>query len=198
MRILAAIGALALLVLVSAAVYVSAGLYGAGADEPHWGMTASALEWARTRSVNRAVRDVPAPPNLEDAALVRKGAANYAEMCAQCHSAPGMRPSFLRQGLYPRPPDLTQATLAEGPAFWTIKHGLKMTGMPAWGASHDDATIWALVAFIRQLPRMTAQQYDAMVRTAPREEAVPGGHSHGGAMQPAVPPRASAPVRNEP
>jgi hypothetical protein len=22
--------------------------------------------------------------------------------------------------------------------FWLIKHGIKMTGMPAWGASHGD------------------------------------------------------------
>ena len=182
MRLLAAIGAVALLVLVTAAVVLAAGLYDVGADDPHWATTERVLEWARVRSVKHGMRDVPEPPNLEDATLVRKGAANYAEMCAACHSAPGMQPSLLKQGLYPQPPELTRASIAPKAAFWVIKHGLKMTGMPAWGASHDDATIWAIVAFVQQMPRMTPQQYDAMVKAAPREEAMPGGHSHGGAM----------------
>jgi hypothetical protein len=35
-------------------------------------------------------------------------------------------------------------------AFWTIKHGIKMSAMPAWGKTLDDVTIWNLVAFLRQ------------------------------------------------
>ncbi|MHB8721984.1 MAG: c-type cytochrome [Steroidobacteraceae bacterium] len=41
------------------------------------------------------------------------------------------------------------------PAFWIIKHGIKMSAMPAWGKSLDDAAIWDIVAFVRQLPQMT-------------------------------------------
>ena len=43
--------------------------------------------------------------------------------------------------------------------FWVIKNGIKLTGMPAWGASHTDDDIWALVAFINQLDEMSADEY---------------------------------------
>jgi mono/diheme cytochrome c family protein len=38
-------------------------------------------------------------------------------------------------------------------AFWTIKHGIKATGMPAWGKSMGDEYIWGIVAFLDQLPK---------------------------------------------
>jgi hypothetical protein len=31
--------------------------------------------------------------------------------------------------------------------------------MPAWGATHDDDRMWAMVAFIRSLPDLSADQY---------------------------------------
>lgn len=31
--------------------------------------------------------------------------------------------------------------------------------MPAWGATHDDDRMWAMVAFIRSLPELDESQY---------------------------------------
>ena len=50
--------------------------------------------------------------------------------------------------------------------FWVIKHGIKMTGMPAWGPTHSDDKIWAMVAFVKTLPDMTPAQYKAMQQQA--------------------------------
>jgi len=45
--------------------------------------------------------------------------------------------------------------------FWTIKYGLKMTGMPAYGPTHADDKIWAITAFITQkLGTMTPLEYN--------------------------------------
>jgi mono/diheme cytochrome c family protein len=55
-------------------------------------------------------------------------------------------------------------------AFWVIKHGIKMSAMPAWGLSHDDATIWSIVAFLKKLPDMTPEQYKEIVAKAPPDE----------------------------
>jgi len=80
----------------------------------------------------------------------------------------------LRAGLYPTPPDLTKpAHLDSAGAFWVIKHGIKSTGMPAWGKSMKDPYIWDLVAFVRKLPSLSAEQYATEVRASE-------GHSHGG------------------
>lgn len=197
MKLLAAVGALVMLVAAAAAAYFFGGFYPAGADSPHWGLTERVLEAVRDRSIARAAEnEVSRPRNLEDASLALKGAAGYAEMCALCHSAPGASESLVRQGLYPKPPDFTRQSMEPARAFWVIKHGLKMSGMPAWGRTHDDAAIWGIVAFMQRLPKLSKAQYDEMVTKAPREEAMPGGHAHGAGPgmspphgSPATPPK---------
>ena len=75
-------------------------------------------------------------------------------MCVGCHLAPGIENSEIRVGLYPKPPVLSEARgLNPGNAFWIIKHGIKMSAMPAWGATHDDDSIWAMVAFVQEPAR---------------------------------------------
>jgi hypothetical protein len=41
----------------------------------------------------------------------------------------------LRADLYPKPPSFVRRRRLGNPKeqFWIIKHGIKMTGMPAWG-----------------------------------------------------------------
>lgn len=79
------------------------------------------------------------------------------------------------------PPNLSDGTPVDSrAAFWVIKHGLKMSGMPSWGATHDDAAIWAMVAFLKKLPTMTPAQYrEAVARAAPHDDHEHGEHEHG-------------------
>ena len=80
-------------------------------------------------------------------------------MCVDCHLAPNRKDSEIRAGLYPKPPDMTRHVDA-GTArmFWVIKHGIKMSAMPAWGPTHDDRRIWGIVAFLQELPELTPDQ----------------------------------------
>ena len=121
------------------------------------------MELVRDRSIAVRIKDVQVPP-LDDPELVADGAEHYAAMCAGCHLAPGIKQSELREGLYPQPPNLTERIDA-GPAekFWIVKHGIKMSAMPAWGKTHDDRSIWGIVAFLQRLPELTAEQYRALV-----------------------------------
>jgi len=149
--------------------YAWSGFYNIGADSPHEPWTYRFLTMVRERSVQRHARDIEVPP-LNDPALILKGAGQYAAMCTGCHLAPGMRDSEIRAGLYPQPPNLSQQHIDPREAFWIIKHGIKMSGMPAWGATHDDHTIWSMVAFLQQLPGMTQAQYKDMVAKAPPDD----------------------------
>lgn len=150
------------------------GLVNVAADDPHFPAVHAFLAMARDRSVEVRSRDIEVP-ELTDATLIKAGAGNYNAMCVSCHLAPGVEATELSQALYPSPPDLTKVGIGGDPAaaFWTIKHGIKATGMPAWGKSMGDEYIWGLVAFLNQLPEMNAEQYKAMVATS-------GGHQHGG------------------
>ena len=166
-----AISTLGVVVLLGllAFAYAWSGYYPVGADVPHWPLTYRLLNMARDRSIRRQAQSVSVP-RLDDPALILKGAGQYAAMCTGCHLAPGMHDSELRAGLYPQPPVLDQAPIDPREAFWVIKHGIKLTAMPAWGATHDDQTIWSIVAFVRKLPGMTPAQYKDIVARAPPDE----------------------------
>lgn len=128
------------------------------------------METARDQSIEHYASAVTVPPNLNDPQLILKGAGQYAAMCTGCHLAPGKAHSEIRPGLYPQPPNLSKMHVDPREAFWVIKHGLKMTAMPAWGTGHDDATIWSMVAFLQKLPDMSAAQYKAIVAIAPPDD----------------------------
>jgi mono/diheme cytochrome c family protein len=167
---------LVVLALIGAAIAAAAlwsGIYNVGADDPHWSATYRALEVARKRSIAVRAADIQVP-DLSDAELIRNGAGNYSAMCVTCHLSPDAEETELSVGLYPRPPRwdaLGQTDPRE--AFWVLKHGIKASGMPAWGKSMDDRYLWGMVAFLKQFPTMTAAQYSAQIAASP-------GHSHGG------------------
>ena len=54
---------------------------------------------------------------------------------------------------------MTVSAYRDGELFWILKHGIKMTGMAAWGPTHNDNLIWNMVAFLRKLPGLSAAQY---------------------------------------
>ena len=182
--------AMLLFIVLGIGLFVWSGIYNPGADSPHWKITYSLMQTTRERSVEQRAAAITLPANLNDPQLILKGAGQYAAMCTSCHLAPGMKDSELRPGLYPQPPNLSEVSVDPREAFWVIKHGMKMSAMPAWGASHDDATIWSMVAFLQKLPSMTPAQYKEIVAKAPPDEdmspmddatlPVPGGHTHGG------------------
>jgi Cytochrome C oxidase, cbb3-type, subunit III len=84
-----------------------------------------------------------------------------------------MKRTEISQGLYPRAPELRHGTdLTPAEQFWIVKHGVKMTGMPAWGITHDDELLWDVVAFVRKLPELTPEQYETLVKNAPKHEEI--------------------------
>ena len=150
----------------AAAVVIGLGLYNFAADAPHNRLTTKIIALARERAIEVRAEDLKVPP-LGNPAMIREGAEHYAAMCTGCHLAPAMHDNEIRPGLNPKPPALASLP-AEEPAeqFWIIKHGLKMTAMPAWGLTHSDAEIWNIVAFLQKLPGLSPVQYRALTRNA--------------------------------
>jgi mono/diheme cytochrome c family protein len=178
----------ALAVVLGLYAWMWLGIYDMGADSQHWRMTVSMLTMMRERSIEKHAASITVPGDINDPKLILKGAGQYAAMCAGCHLAPGVSDSEIRPGLYPQPPNLSQVRVDPRQAFWVIKHGIKMSAMPAWGFSHDDATLWSMVAFLQKLPGMTPAEYQAIVSRAPPDDDM-GPMDHGpmtGAQAPAA------------
>lgn len=169
--------------IAAAAVTISTGLIDVAADVPHSSAVRWILETTRERSIARR-SDGVVVPDLSAPSLVAAGAPEYAEMCSTCHRAPGEPESELRRGLNPMPPDLTQRhDSIPAQVFWVIKHGVRMTAMPAWGATHDDQRLWTLVAFLQRLPTLTAPEY-AQLTQAKGDEHSPHGETPPGEPTP--------------
>jgi mono/diheme cytochrome c family protein len=170
----------------AAGIFVYVGVYNIAADAPHTPSVYNFLHELRDRSIARRSRDIGPPADLNSANRVSAGAGLYNEMCTGCHLAPGMEPTEMSQGLYPPAPRLAHDP-SHTPAqqFWIVKHGVKLTAMPAWGKTHSDDLIWDMVAFLQQLPRMSPEQYKAAVASAPEdhEEMMKGMSGEAGAGQ---------------
>lgn len=151
--------------IVSVFAVVTSGVVNVGADQEHSPMMFSFLETARNRSIENASKDIVVP-DLEKVDI-SSGGADYKDMCAGCHLSPGVAQTDFSESLYPKPPNFTKADIVKRyqtedgakQGFWAIKHGIMASGMPAWGASHDDDRMWAMVAFIRSLPELDEAQY---------------------------------------
>ncbi len=176
-RHLVTTGVVLFVLALGAGVFVWSGMYNIGADEPHWMPTRVLIDNLRERSIASRMADAPVP-DLDAPGRITAGARNYSAMCTGCHLAPGVDDTEIRPGLYPTPPDLSKLGAKDSKrAFWIIKHGIKMTAMPAWGKTHTDEQIWNMVAFIRKLPGMTPAQYAALGGKPPAED---DDHMHAG------------------
>ena len=131
----------------------------------------------RDESIKRQARNVKVP-ELDDPEKVHAGFRNYHAMCVVCHTAPGATPSEISRGMYPAAPDLATSAKNRTSAelYMIIRNRLKMTGMPAWEASHSGDRIWELVAFLRVLPDVSAEDYQAAVKF--HEERGTRMHTH--------------------
>jgi mono/diheme cytochrome c family protein len=139
------------------------GWYYVGATKHHFQTVYTVLEQGMRYSVRHHARDI-AVPALGAPAQVLRGAAVYRDHCAQCHGGPGVAQSVIGMSMQPAPGPLVDAGThwKENELYWITRHGIKMSGMPAWEYHLSDADIWATVAFLGKLPGMSAQDYRAI------------------------------------
>ena len=164
MRLLAFIGALAIVVAIAAAVYFFGGFYSIAGTQEDPAPVAWALVHVRQASIDRHAVDGPPQP-LDNPALVRAGARAFGQRgCVACHGAPGADWQKFSEGLKPSPPDLGEIVDALEPRelFWVVKNGINMTGMPSFGSiGVPDAELWSIVAFLKQLPKVSPEDFQA-------------------------------------
>lgn len=184
MKIVSAIAVAAVVTLLGVIAFAYSGLYDVAASSPHSGFTSWLLSTTSNASVRRRSQDVSVP-DMDDEALVLAGINDFDAMCAGCHGAPGKGPEAMGLGLNPPAPDLALVAEEKSPAemFWVTRNGIKMTGMPAWGATHDDSSIWPVVAFMTRLPDLDEAGYQKMLQSAAGHghhaaDSTHSGHSH--------------------
>ena len=151
---------LGLLAAAAAAAVFYAGVYDISATDQHLAPTYWILDTGMRRSVKQRAAQISVP-DLHEPGQIQRGLALYRQHCVQCHGAPGVAPAPFALGMTPAPANLAYTAREWPPAeiFWTIREGIKMTGMPAWKHRMTDEDIWAIVSFMRELPRLSPEEY---------------------------------------
>jgi mono/diheme cytochrome c family protein len=145
--------------------FIKSGLYDVSATSGHNPIVAWAMHDIYNHSLQRRAQGIQVPEDLMSAANIRAGAHFFNSNCVYCHGAPGQKLSPIGQGILPLAPDLLKASRRNKPneVFWVVKNGVKMTGMPAFGKTQSDQTIWQLAAFLNKERGISAQDYTALV-----------------------------------
>lgn len=177
-----------LAILLVPILVLATGAINVGADVKPGFIERKLAPWARDQSVGARAPKVK-NPYASDPTAVATGFDHYRENCVMCHGAPGVEAAELSKGLNPSAPSLAEEDdTPDGELFWVVKHGIRMTPMPAFGPTHSDEEIWKIVAFIRHLPNLTARERDALKAATSEEE-----HHHGGETN-APPEKAAQPA----
>lgn len=167
MTVLLTVALVALAAAMVGAAVVFGGLYNVAATTQHTQPVYSLLEVAMRQSVRLRARSIDTPP-LDDPALIARGATCFIEKCVQCHGAPGVAQSSIGQSMQPVPGPLVDAHQRWRPRelYWLTRHGIKMSGMPAWEFHLDDRDLWAVVAFLGTLPALSPAAFAAQAGQA--------------------------------
>jgi mono/diheme cytochrome c family protein len=155
-------------------ILLGSGVLNMAATEGPGPLETTLAGWTVDRSVAMRAPD-ETNPFQDDQEAIDKGMVHYRAMCLQCHGAPDVKAHEFAAGLNPAPPELAQAAKdrKDGELFWIVKHGIRMTGMPAFGRSHSDDEIWQIVAFMREMDDLSEGQVAAL------REGEEHGHEHG-------------------
>jgi mono/diheme cytochrome c family protein len=139
-------------------------------DNPSW-LESTMARAARDMAVPASAKNMKNPVADTHENLM-EGEAHWADHCATCHAHNGSGDTVIGKNLYPKAPDMRKAgtqKMTDGELYYTIQNGIRMRGMPAWGAAGDtDEDTWKLVNFIRHLPQLTADDEKHMESLNPK------------------------------
>jgi mono/diheme cytochrome c family protein len=126
----------------------------------------------RSWATPSAIRNTKNPVQPSDA-VMDEALAHFADHCAGCHGNDGAGQTELGRSFYPPVPDMRSPdtqNLTDGEIFSIIEHGVRLTGMPAWGTGTPEGEhqSWALVHVIRHLPSLTADEIARMEALNPK------------------------------
>jgi hypothetical protein len=79
-------------------------------------------------------------------------------------------------------------------AFVVIRDGVRMSGMAAFGPTHDDSELWTLVAFLKDMAGASASEYRERMKAALTASGDGHDHAHAGNNTPESP---NAPAGHE-
>jgi mono/diheme cytochrome c family protein len=102
----------------------------------------------------------PVPPNDQN---FEDGMKLYTMHCALCHGGLDRKPNSLSNSFYPPAPSLISNPPddPEWHVFYTIRTGVRYTGMPSWEKTLSEQDMWKITSFISHMDKLppVVQEY---------------------------------------
>lgn len=97
------------------------------------------------------------------------GAKEFVHHCAVCHGYKDGKPGPIAKGLFPPPPQLLEPDSGEvgypaGSVFWTIKKGMRLTGMPGFEDHLTDTEVWQIAQMLIHADKLPPNVANALVK----------------------------------
>ncbi|MBM3462299.1 MAG: cytochrome c [Armatimonadetes bacterium] len=170
------LGALAAAIVLPLCVYcyLWMGLFPAGADSAPGAFEKRMASLALNAHVARNAPKGPPPVQANEETLLA-GVKVYKNHCEGCHGAAVPQPNPFAEAMNPPIPQFGGRTRpfgeTEGELFYFIKHGIRFSGMPAYGKPPSpmlsDEDIWKVALFLKTLPTPPAAVDAAWKSTEP-------------------------------
>ncbi|WP_172960960.1 c-type cytochrome [Oceaniglobus roseus] len=159
-----AIGGVAVVGIVAFVSVVYFGAVNVSAKPPHWDVTAYVLHKTFKNSVD-ARADGTVPVDFSDPGRIALGAQHYENVCSKCHGGPGLGQNPIALSMRPRPQHLAAVVdeFSDKELYWILQNGVRFSAMPSWPTTKNQDEIWSVVAFLRALPEMSAEEYADLV-----------------------------------
>jgi cytochrome c553 len=193
-RILFEVAAILAVLGLGGFLVAASGIIPIKASSGHWPITIWFLKFSMHRSFSTHSLGVKVPrlgEKLGDPGMVMRGAGHYETGCRPCHGSPDLPQPRIAAAMLPVPPYLPEVIHEWEPAelFSVVKHGVKLTGMPAWPAQQRDDEVWAVVAFLLEMPELNAEEYRRLAHGD--LPATGGGEPMPDLLAPEEPPKAA-------
>lgn len=163
------VGSLIIVGVVVLSVWLLPGAFSAKAKPSELEITLARFvrHWATPSDLRDAKNPIPISPKVLSEAL-----HHFADHCASCHANDGSGKTPMGPNFYPPVPDLRDPaiqSMSDGELFYIIHHGVRFTGMPAWGKGEPEKDLdsWKLAHFVRHLPNITPKEIAEMKKYNP-------------------------------
>jgi mono/diheme cytochrome c family protein len=144
-----------LVIAIGGYCFLKLGMFNTNADQTPSRMERRMAGTAVDASVEKGAADLKNPLQPTDDVL-SEGMHIYVEDCAGCHGSPKEPNSVLGASFNPHVPQFMKRApdMPDNQNFYITKHGVRMTGMPAWGKILNDDKLWKVTTFLSHMEKL--------------------------------------------
>jgi mono/diheme cytochrome c family protein len=143
-------------------VYFALGMADTRGDVDPSKWESSIMKSAVRAAVKRNAANLSAPSAATEDSIIAGGKL-YVLGCMGCHGEPG-KPYAEDHANYPPVPQLPHVgtQYSEPEIYWIVKHGIRMTGMSAYGPFYKEDQLWSLAAFIHRINNLSPAEIESI------------------------------------